>query len=508
MFSSINGCGLFGLNAFMVTSEISISRGQPCFDIVGLPDMAVMESKARIRSALENSDFKMPLSRITVNLSPADIKKTGSIYDLPVLMSILAGQEIINTDLTDACFFGELSLNGELKPARGALSMAICAKENNIKRVFLPKSNAMEASVVKDIEIYGVENIVQLVAHLRGYNQIVRETPYVFNDEVSDKFLDFADVKGQLNAKSALEIAAAGSHNVLLIGPPGAGKSMLSKRIPSILPKMSFDESIETTQIHSVSGIIDAKNPLVTVRPFRDISHTASAVGLIGGGSIPKPGEISIAHNGVLFLDEFPEFDRKVLETLRQPMENGYITISRASGSATYPAQVMLIAAMNPCPCGNFGNPKKKCTCSSKQVQNYLSKISQPVLDRIDIQLEILPVEYNEISSDKKSELSARIRERVQKAREIQTKRFKGTGIKSNAGITSNILHEVCTLEDKAKELLKNAFEKIGLSARAYDRILKVSRTIADLNDSEIITKRHIAHAIQYRSLDRKYWYK
>lgn len=497
---------MFGLNAFAVTVEASISPGQPSFDIVGLPDTAIQESKARIRAVLGQLNLKLLGGRVTVNLAPASVKKIGSMFDLPITMALMEIGGIVGKCGEDTVFIGELSLDGRLAPINGALSMVITAAKNGIKRVFLPAANAREASVVEGVNVYGAEHITQVMEFLRHGTGLSPEPPYIPEESMGGHYEDFADVMGQFSAKKAIEVAAAGSHNVLMLGPPGSGKSMLAKRMPSILPKITFEESIETTQIHSVAGIIDPRRPLVTERPFRSVSHTASAVGLIGGGSIPRPGEISLAHNGVLFLDELPEFDRKVLETLRQPLENGDITISRASGSVNYPCDVMLIAAMNPCPCGNFGNPKKKCTCTPKKVNAYLHKISRPVLDRIDIQIEVKPVDYKDLSSRKPQESSAEIAERIQRARDIQARRYKGTSVRANSRITADIIGEVCAMSPDAEDMLRRAFETLGLSARAYDRILKVARTCADLDGSGLIEKTHISQAISFRSLDRKYW--
>ena len=508
MFSKVNSAGLFGLNAFPVTVEASASAGQPSFDIVGMPDVAVQESKARIRAVLGQIGIALPSGKFTVNLAPASVRKTGAMFDLPITVALLALNGAVDAKPDDAAFVGELSLDGTLAPVNGVLSMTIEAAKNGIKRVFLPAANAREASVVENIAVYGAEHITQIIDFLKTGAGLSPEPRYIPGEDNFISTEDFAHVMGQFGAKKAIEVAAAGSHNILMLGPPGSGKSMLAKRIPSILPRITFEESIETTQIHSVAGIIDPRKPLLTRRPFRSVSHTASSVGLVGGGSIPKPGEISLAHNGVLFLDELPEFDRKVLETLRQPLENGDITISRASGSVNYPCDVMLVAAMNPCPCGNFGHPTKKCACSPNRVSTYLHKISQPVLDRIDIQIEVSPVEFDDLSDRTPQEPSEKIAERVQKARDIQAKRFKGTGIKSNSRITSNIIADVCRLTAPAEEMLKAAFDRLGLSARAYDRILKVARTCADLDGSEDIEKPHISQAISFRSLDRKYWSK
>lgn len=506
MFAKINSLGLFGLNAFEVDVEIETSRGTPLFEIVGLPDMVVRESRERIRSALRECRIDFPLCRVMVNLAPADTKKSGSVHDLAIAVAFLHILDYIKCDVSDCAFIGEVSLSGNVRKVNGVLPMTILAMKKGIKRLFVPYDNRLEASVVEGVEVYGVKSVSEIIGHFEGKTPIEVTKPYKSLPSECEAPLDFADVKGQQNAKKALEIAAAGGHNALLIGSPGSGKSMLAKRMPSILPEMTFEESIETTNIYSISGQLDSNTPLITTRPFRSPHHTISSAGLSGGGSVPRPGEISLAHNGLLFLDEFAEFERTTLEILRQPLEDEKVTIARASGTVTYPCSIMLIAAMNPCPCGYYGHPTRKCICSPNRVASYLARVSGPMLDRFDLQIEVAPVEFENISSREKEESSSVIRERVQKARHIQTQRYKGTHVTCNARITSDILHEVCPMTDSAVATLKGVFEKMGLSARAYDRILKVSRTIADMDGCEVIDRKHIAQAVQYRSLDRKYW--
>ena len=506
MFAKINSLGLFGLNSFNVDVEIDISRGIPAFDIVGLPDLSVKESRERIKASMRACGVEFPIARVMVNLAPANTKKSGSMHDTAIFMAVLKAAGYIAVSLDEYCFIGELSLNGQLRPVEGVLPMTILAKESGFRGIFVPYDNVYEASVVEGIDVYGVKSVADLIDHFTKGIKIPVQGRYNAPKSELQTSMDFADVKGQKVAKTALELAAAGGHNALLIGTPGSGKSMLAKRMPSILPDMTFEESIETTKIHSIAGTLDRSAPLVTVRPFRMPHHTISAAGLAGGGSVPHPGEISLAHNGVLFLDELAEFDRKTLEILRQPLEDGRVTISRSAGTVTYPANIMLIAAMNPCPCGYYGHPSGKCRCSQRQVAVYLSKISGPLLDRFDLHIEVAPVEYQDLSSDIKEESSEDIRKRVTAAREKQLARFSGTGITCNANITPDKLREYCKMSDEADKFIGNAFDRLGLSARAYDRILKVARTAADLAGSDIIQKEHISAAIQLRSLDRKYW--
>lgn len=500
--------GVFALVGFSVSVEADISGGLPQFAIVGLPDNAVKEATDRVRSALKNLGFEYPVSRITVNLAPADIKKTGPVYDLPVLLAILAASEQIKTPTPETAFIGELSLDGSVRGVNGVLSMVLSAKSAGVKTVFVPSVNADEAAVVEDVCVFAVDNAKDVVLHLSG-EKLLTQTPFApFTASVSFSDLpDFKDVRGQPEAKRALEIAAAGGHNAILIGPPGTGKSMLAKRLSGILPPLTQNEAIETTQIYSVAGMLPKGDGLISQRPFRSPHHSVSSAGLTGGGHIPRPGEISLAHNGVLFLDEMPEFHRDALENLRQPLENGTVTVSRASGTASFPCQITLVAAMNPCPCGFFGHPTKPCTCSQFSIERYLHKISGPLLDRIDLHVEVLAVEYDELASEECAESSADILARVIAARQIQEERFKGTGISCNAQITSAVLRKVCKLTPDADKMLKAAFNRMGLSPRAHDRILKVSRTIADLDKSENIEVYHISEAVQYRNLDRKYWH-
>ena len=509
MYWSVRSAGLFGLESYMVEVEADVSSGLPAFDIVGLPDKSVSEAKNRIRSAIKNSGFSFPTGRITVNLAPADIRKEGSVYDLPMLLSVLLSSKQIKCNTSGSAFLGELSLDGSLRRISGALPMVICAAEHGMTEVFVPFENAKECSVVRGIDVYAVKNIVQVILHLTNSQPLTPVTPETAKNKLSAEiYPDFSDVKGQAQARRALEVAAAGGHNLLMIGPPGSGKSMLAKRLPSILPDMTFEESLETTKLYSVAGNLPSDVSLIETRPFRSPHHTISSAGFSGGGSIPKPGEISLAHNGVLFLDEFPEFARSTMEILRQPMEDGKITISRAAGTLSFPCSIMLVCAMNPCPCGFYGHPTKPCTCNSGAAARYLSKVSGPVLDRLDIHVEVPPIDFKSMNNSEKSESSAQIRERVNAARKIQQKRLSGSGVSCNGRMDAAQTREFCIMSDAASTLLQKAFDAMGLSARAYDKMLRVARTAADLDGSEKIEVPHISEAIQYRSLDRKFWQK
>lgn len=506
--AKVNSCGITGIDGYLLDVETDIVRGLPGIDIVGLPDTAIKESKERIKSALKNSDFELPQKRIIINLAPADKKKTGVYLDLPTALAILAASGQIPTEcIADYMAVGELALDGTLRHIHGVLPIAITARDLGIKKLLVPKENADEASVVSGVQVFGAATLAEAVAHLRGEKPIEQS-----QDRSSELFthtdgysVDFSDVRGQDGAKRALEISAAGGHNCLMIGSPGSGKTMLAKRLPTILPPLSFEEALEVTKIYSIAGLLDT--PLITHRPFRSPHHTMSTPSLIGGGSSPRPGEISLAHRGVLFLDEFPEFRKDAIEAMRQPIEDGYLTVSRVSGTSTFPCSVMLIASMNPCKCGYYGDPNHECTCSASQIQSYLGRISGPIIDRFDIHIEVSPVKYDELSSGEKGESSESIRSRVQRARNLQLERYKKDGVYCNAQLGAALIEKYCRLDDECKSLLKSAFESMGMSARAHSRILKVARTIADLDGSDNINVSHIAEAIQYRSLDKKYNY-